>query len=73
MKHIFIVNRFSLNKKLETISEKIEKVCKELKIDYVIENISESNLMKDVLKKYIDTENIIIAVRWRWNSQSNFK
>lgn len=64
MKHIFIVNKFSLNKKLETISKKIEKVCNELKIDYVIENISETNLMKDALQKYINTKNIIIAVRW---------
>lgn len=68
MRHVFIVNKFSLNRKLEKISEKIEKVCKELKIDYVIETISETNLMKDALQKYINTQNIIIAVRWRWDN-----
>ena len=68
MRHVFIVNKFSLNRKLETISEKIDKVCKELKIDYVIETISETNLMKDALQKYINTQNIIIAVRWRWDN-----
>lgn len=50
MRHVFIVNKFSLNKKLDTISERIKEVCKELKIDYVIETITKDNLMKDALK-----------------------
>ena len=29
MRHVFIVNKFSLNKKLDTISERIKDVCKE--------------------------------------------
>ena len=69
MKHVFIVNKFSLNKRLDTISEKIKGVCKELQIDYVIETISKDNLMKDALKKYLDTQNIIIAVRRRRNNK----
>ena len=69
MKHVFIVNKFSLNKRLDTISEKIKGVCQELQIDYVIETISKDNLMKDALKKYLDTQNIIIAVRRRRNSK----
>lgn len=73
MRHIFIVNKFSLNKKLDTISERIKEVCQELKIDYVIEIITKDNLMKDVLKKYLNSKNIIIAVRRRWNSKQNFK
>ena len=73
MRHVFIINRFSLNRKLKTIAERIEQVCKSLEIDYIIENISEHNLMKDVLKKYINSENIIIAVRRRWYSKSYFK
>lgn len=67
MRHVFIVNKFSLNKKLDTISERIKEVCKELKIDYVIETITKDNLMKDALKKYLNSKNIIIAVRGRWN------
>ena len=67
MRHVFIVNKFSLNKKLDTISERIKEVCQELKIDYVIEIITKDNLMKDVLKKYLNSKNIIIAVRRRWN------
>lgn len=51
MRHVFIVNKFSLNKRLDTISEKIKEVCQELQIDYVIEKISKDNLMKDALKK----------------------
>ena len=69
MKYVFIVNKFSLNKRLDTISEKIKGVCKELQIDYVIETISKDNLMKDALKKYLDTQNIIIAVRRRRNNK----
>ena len=69
MRHVFIVNNFSLNKRLDTISEKIKGVCQELQIDYVIETISKDNLMKDALKKYLDTQNIIIAVRRRRNNK----
>ena len=69
MKHVFIVNKFSLNKRLDTISEKIKEVFQELQIDYVIEKISKDNLMKDALKKYLDTQNIIIAVRRRRNNK----
>lgn len=69
MRHVFIVNKFSLNKRLDTISEKIKEVCQELQIDYVIEKISKYNLMKDALKKYLDTQNIIIAVRRRRNNK----
>jgi hypothetical protein len=73
MRHVFIVNKFSLNKKLDTISERIKDVCKELKINYVIETITKDNLMKDALKKYLNSKNIIIAVRRRWNRKQNFK
>jgi hypothetical protein len=73
MRHVFIVNKFSLNKKLDTISERIKEVCKELKIEYVIETITKDNLMKDALKKYLNSKNIIIAVRRRWNRKQNFK
>lgn len=73
MRHVFIVNKFSLNKKLDTISERIKDVCKELKIDYIIETITKDNLMKDALKKYLNSKNIIIAVRRRWNRKQNFK
>ena len=69
MRHVFIVNKFSLNKKLDTISERIKEVCKELKIDYVIETITKDNLMKDALKKYLNSKNIIIAVRRRRNNK----
>lgn len=69
MRYVFIVNKFSLNKRLDTISEKIKEVCQELQIDYVIEKISKDNLMKDALKKYLDTQNIIIAVRRRRNNK----
>ena len=69
MRHVFIVNKFSLNKRLDTISEKIKEVCQELQIEYVIEKISKDNLMKDALKKYLDTQNIIIAVRRRRNNK----
>ena len=69
MRHVFIVNKFSLNKRLDTISEKIKGVCQELQIEYVIETISKDNLMKDALKKYLDTQNIIIAVRRRRNNK----
>ena len=73
MRHVFIIKKLSLKKKIDTKSERIKEVCKELKIDDVIETITKDNLMKDALKKYLNSKNIIIAVRRRWNGKQNFK
>ena len=62
MKHIFLINRFSLKKKTDKIIKKIEKISNELNIDYTIEVNSESRTTEEILKKYKNDENIIVAV-----------
>lgn len=64
MKHIFIINKYTLNKKLDIVSKKIEKACKELNINYTLEIICDKNQTEEALKKYLNSENIIIGVRW---------
>lgn len=73
MKHVFLVNKYSLKKKVNKIIEKIEKACKELNINYTIEIICKENQMNDALKKYLNSKNILIAVRWRWHNKSYIK
>lgn len=68
MRHVFLINQYSACKDFKEISKKIEKACKELNIDYVIEHTTDNNTTENILKQYIETENIIIAVRWRWNN-----
>lgn len=66
MKHVFLVNKYSLKKKTDSLVKKIEEVCKELEINYVIEIICKENQMNDALQKYLNNKNILMAVRWRW-------
>ena len=62
MKHIFMVNRFSLRERLGDYLERIEKAAKELKLDYKIEINDDNNSTEDILKKYKRSEHIIYAV-----------
>ena len=62
MKHIFLLNRFSLKKNLDKYKSVIESVAKELELDYVIEVNSQEVSAEDILEKYRDGTNIIYAV-----------
>lgn len=62
MKHVFIVNKFTVNKNTNKICQKIQDVCNKLYIDFCIEIINEENTTEEALEKYKTTENIIVAV-----------
>ncbi len=62
MKHVFLVNKFSLKAKTDQVRTIIEEVCKKRNIDYIIEQNSEEESTEDILKRYKDTKNIIIAI-----------
>ena len=68
MKHVFIVNKFSANKHIHIILENIKIACNEMNIDYFIEYVTDDIHVENILENYQDTEDIIIAVRGRWNS-----
>ena len=61
MRYIFIINKYSTND-IEFIYNQICYVCQSLGINYVIELNQLNNPTEDILKKYQDTENIIMAV-----------
>lgn len=61
MKHIFIINRYTV-KNIKTLKNKIKTSCKKLNINYKIEINSETTSTEDILKKYKKTNYIILAV-----------
>ena len=62
MKHIFMINRFSLRERLDKYVKIIDKVAKELGLDYKIEINDENRSTEDILKEYKKTNYIIYAV-----------
>ena len=62
MKHVFLVNKFSLKNKTDQVRAIVEEVCKKRNIDYIIEQNSEEESTEDILKRYQDTKDIIIAI-----------
>ena len=62
MKHVFIINRFSLRERLDSYIEAIQASVEELKLDYKIEINDEKNSTEDILKKYKKESDIIYAV-----------
>lgn len=62
MKYIFIINSFTVGKKINNLCEKIEIYCNSNKLDYLIEINDVENSTDDILKKYNKTNYIIIAV-----------
>lgn len=61
MKYIFILNSFG-KRNIKDIYQKIDIVSKSLNLNYAIE-VNNSNLSTDdILKKYRDTRNVIVAV-----------
>lgn len=62
MKHIFLINSYTVREKVNEVKEKIKDYCHENKIDYKIEVNGNGLETEDILKKYQKTNHIIIAV-----------
>ncbi|MBQ6285859.1 MAG: hypothetical protein IJK67_06120 [Bacilli bacterium] len=62
MRHIFLINKFSLRERTDNYINIIDKVAKRLKLDYKIEINSEKESTEDILKKYKNNNYIIYAV-----------
>lgn len=62
MKHIFILNSFTLKEETQSVKSKIEQYCKEHNIDYIIEINSPDYETTTILEKYKEDKAIIIGV-----------
>ena len=62
MKYIFMINRFSLKKRLNNYVEAIKRAAKKLKLDFKIEINDEKNSTEDILNNYKKKDYIIYAV-----------
>lgn len=62
MKHIFLVNSFSLRNKTNDMINRIKRVSDNLKLDYVIEVNDLNNSTEDIVNKYKKSEVIIFAI-----------
>ena len=62
MKHIFLVNRFSLRDRVAEIIKKIDLYAQKEKLDYIIEVNDINNSTEDIIYKYRNDENIIYAI-----------
>ena len=62
MKHIFLVNSFSLKEKTSLMINRINKYAIEKKLDFLIEVNDINNSTEDIIKKYKREENIIYAI-----------
>ena len=62
MKYVYLLNSFSLKDSTEKLKEKLEQISKRRKIDYVIEVNNKDHSTEDILNKYKDSKNVIIAV-----------
>ena len=61
MKHIFLINSFTIKKRLEEVKGKIISYAKDNELDYVIEVNSKTLSTEEILKKYKDGRNLIIV------------
>lgn len=62
MRHIFMVNRFSLKERLDNYVKAINEVAKELELDYKIEINDENKTTEDILSQYKKNDYVIYAV-----------
>lgn len=62
MKYIFLLNRFSLKNKTNDVYKKVETVATKMGYDYIIEVNSLMESTEDILKRYKEGKNIIIAI-----------
>lgn len=62
MKHIFILNSFTLKNNVDKIKSKIEKYCTKNNIKFIIEINNEKESTEDIVEKYKNQKNIILAI-----------
>lgn len=62
MKHVFLINSFTVKKRLEEVTEKIISYAKDYEIEYVIEVNSKTLTTEQILEKYKNGRNLIIVV-----------
>ena len=62
MKYIFVINSFTIGDRLEKLIKRIEVTAKKFKLDYVVEINNEDYSTEDILNKYKDGKNVIMAV-----------
>ena len=62
MKHIFLLNKFSLKDNTSKIESRINDVSKELDLDYKIETNSDIRSTESIINKYKKDRNIIICI-----------
>ena len=62
MKHIFLINRFSLKHRTDKMVNTIKKVCKRRKLDFEIDINNGSFSTEDIINKYKNTKHIIYAI-----------
>lgn len=62
MRHVFMINRFSLKERLDKYIKAIDKVAKKMKLDYKIEINSETTSTEKILERYKNNNDIIYAV-----------
>ena len=62
MKYIFILNSFTLKSDIDKIKRKIEDYCNKENMEYIIEVNSEDLDTEDIVAKYKEQKNILLAV-----------
>jgi YegS/Rv2252/BmrU family lipid kinase len=62
MKHIFLINSFTVREDLNKIIHNIKTYCEKKNISYEIEINNDSNSTEDILKKYKRTRNIVFSI-----------
>ena len=62
MKHIFLLNTFSLKERTKSIQTRIEEILEQERIDYEIEIINEQHSTKEIVKKYRNQKVILLPV-----------
>jgi YegS/Rv2252/BmrU family lipid kinase len=62
MKYIFILNSFTLKNDIDKIKKKIEDYCNKENMEYIIEVNSEDLDTEDIVAKYKEQKNILLAV-----------
>lgn len=62
MKYIFILNSYTLKTEVEKIKRRIEDYCTRESMEFIIEINSEELSTEDIVEKYRDQKNILLAV-----------
>ena len=62
MKYVYLLNRFSLKDKLDSLVKRIDQVSKKRKLNYVIEINDLNTSTEDIVEKYKDKKCILLAV-----------